>query len=144
MHLVRQAPRRDDGDPQILRITFDGAPESLSELVEAAGGWNGELQHAHLQRHDAHWPFRIVRAKHRERREAAMVQRPVLEERHVELVGHQRVPDVRGELRMSLDRRQIARTGAFIRHCPFGAHSQCERGVVVEEERGDVIVVNPQ
>jgi hypothetical protein len=34
-----------------------------------------------------------------------MVQRPVLEKRHVEFIRHQRVADVCGELRMPLHRR---------------------------------------
>ena len=63
----------------------------------------------------------FVRAKHRQRRETAMVQRPLLEEGHVELVRHQRVADVRGELRMPLHRRQVARTGAFVGNRPLGA-----------------------
>ena len=71
-----------------------------------------------------------------------MVKCPVLEEGHVELVGHQRVSDVRGELRMPLDRRQIARAGAFIGDMPLGSDSQRERRVVIEKERGDVIVVD--
>ena len=71
-----------------------------------------------------------------------MVQRPVLEEGRVELVSHQRVPDVRGELRMSLDRRQIARAGAFIGDMPFVADTERERRVVVEKERADVVVVD--
>ena len=73
-----------------------------------------------------------------------MIERLVLEEGHVELVGHQRMSDVRGERGMALDRGQIARTGAFIGDMPFRSHSERERRVMIEEERGDVIVIDHQ
>ena len=73
-----------------------------------------------------------------------MVECPVLEERHVELVGHQRMADVRSELRVPLDRWQIARAAAFVRDRPLGSHAERERRVMVEKERRDVIVVDPQ
>jgi DNA-binding transcriptional LysR family regulator len=73
-----------------------------------------------------------------------MIECSVLEERHVELVGHQRIPDVRRELWMSLDRRQVSRTAAFIGNLPLGPHTQCECRVMVEEERRGVIVVDYQ
>jgi hypothetical protein len=37
-----------------------------------------------------------------------MVERPVLEEGHVEFIGDQGSADVPGEARMALERRQIA------------------------------------
>jgi hypothetical protein len=43
---------------------------------------------------------------------------------------------------MSVDRRQVARAGAFVGDTPFGPDAERERGIVVEEERRDVIVVD--
>jgi hypothetical protein len=71
-----------------------------------------------------------------------VVEALVLEERHVELVGHQRLADVRRQRRMPGDRRQAARPSAFVGHLVALADAEGERRVVVEEERGDVVVVD--
>jgi hypothetical protein len=71
-----------------------------------------------------------------------VIERLVLEEGHVEFIGHQRRADVRSQRRMSLDRRQVARAAAFIRDVPFRSDAQRERRVVIEEEGRDVVVVD--
>ena len=71
-----------------------------------------------------------------------MVERLVLEERHVELFGHQRLTDVMREARMPGDRRQVARAAAFVGDLVAVADAERERRVVIEEERRDVIVVD--
>ncbi len=145
VNLVRQPAGRHDRHPQVFRVALDGAAQRLPELVEAPRARHRQLQHAaHLQRHQLHRPARPVRAQHRQRREAAMVERLVLEERHVELVGHQRAADMRGQRRVPLDRRQGARAAALVGHFPSRADAERERRVMVEEERGGVIVVDHQ
>ena len=144
--LVRQAARGDDADLERLGVALDGAAQRLAQPVAAPRRGNGELQHAHLQRHQAHGPAggRVAGAQHGQGREAAVVQRPVLEERHVELIRHQAAPQVCGEFRVALHAGQVARARAFVGHGPVRAHAQREGRVVVEEERGDVVVVDEQ
>ena len=142
VHLVRQPARGDDRDLKILGVAFDRAPQRLPELVEPPRARHRKLQHAHRQRNDGDRPLGLVRNQHRQRREDAVVQRPMLVERHVELVRHERMPEVGRELGMTLDRRQVARPAAFVGHVPLGPDAQRERRVVVEEERRDVVVVD--
>ena len=71
-----------------------------------------------------------------------MVERLALEEGHVELVGHQRCADVRGERRVALDRRQVAGAAALVGDRVLLADAEREGRVVVEEERRDVVVVD--
>ena len=144
MHLMRQATGREDRDLEVLRIAFDCAPQCLAELIEASRTRDRQLQHAHLQRHEFDGPLRLVRTQHRQRRKAAVIEGLVLEEGHVELIGHQRRPDVRGQRRMPFDRRQVASATALVRDVPLRPDAQRERRIVVEEERGDVIVVDRQ
>ena len=73
-----------------------------------------------------------------------MVERAPLEEGHVELVGHERLPDMRGKFGMPGDRREVARTAALVGDLPIGSDAERERRVVVEEERRDVVVVDEQ
>ena len=142
LHLMAQAARRHDRDGNILRIAFDRGAQRLAERVAAFRAGNRELQHAHLQRHDRHRPAALVRQQDRQRREAAMIQRLVLEERHVELVGHQVIADVPGERPVALDRRQVARAAPLVRNRIFLADAQAEGGIMIEEEGCDVIVVD--
>ena len=58
-------------DPAVLSVCTGGflldaefTPQRLAEPVKAACAGDRELQHAHLQRDDAHRPFRFVWAKH--------------------------------------------------------------------------------
>ena len=116
--LVRQTAGGDDRDLQVLGVALDGATQRLSELVEAARLGHGELQHAHCKRYHRHRPRGLVGTKHGQRRENPVIQRPVLIERHVELVGHERVADVRRKRRMTLRGRQVAGARAFVRNRP--------------------------
>jgi hypothetical protein len=45
---------------------------------------------------------------------------------------------------MPLDRGQIARPAPFVSDRPLRTYAQHERRIVVEEERGNVVVVDPQ
>src|SRR5262249_37403044 len=90
VHLMRQSSGGADRTAQILGIALYRSPQRLPELVEAPGTRDRELQHAELQRNEPQRPLGLVRTQHRERREDAVVERAMLEERHVELVGHQR------------------------------------------------------
>jgi hypothetical protein len=72
-----------------------------------------------------------------------VVQRLVLEEGHVEFVGHQRLAEVARQCRVAGHRRQVARA-ALIGGLVAFADPQREGRVVVEEERGHVIVVDDQ
>ncbi len=126
LHLVGQAPGGHQHDLQVLWIALDGVAQRLAELVAALGGRHRELQHAHLQRHDRDRPVRLVRHHHRQGREAAVVERLVLEEGHVELVGHQGLADVPGEGAVRLDRRQVAGTAALVGHRILVADAQAE------------------
>ena len=141
-HLMRQAAGGDDGDFEIFGVALDGAAQRLAELVAAAGRRNRKLQDAHDQRNDRRRPaaVRLPAREHRQRREQAVVERLVLEERHVELVGHQRLADVARERGMTDGRREVARAAAFVGDGELFADPERERGVVIEEERGDVIV----
>jgi hypothetical protein len=81
-----------------------------------------------------------MRHQHAKRREETVVERPVLEEGHVEFVGHQRRRDMLSERGMAVDRRQRTYSPALVRHRERLADAQRERRVVIEEERSDVIV----
>ena len=145
VHLVRQAAGGHHRHLQVLRIALDGRADRLAQLVEAGGARHRELQHAALQRDDRHRPaVLVVVEQHRQRREAAVVEAPALEERHVELVGHQRLADVAGQRAVALDRGQLAEAAAFVGDLPLLAHAQHEGRVVVEEERRHVVVVDQE
>ena len=53
-----------------------------------------------------------------------MVQCPVLKERHVELIGHQRAADVLRQRGVAGQWRQIARAAAFVSHGMLFAHAE--------------------
>jgi hypothetical protein len=55
----------------------------------------------------------------------------MLEERHVELVGHERLPDVRGERGMPRDRGQVARARTLVGDRPFLPDAERECRIVV-------------
>jgi hypothetical protein len=71
-----------------------------------------------------------------------VVQRTVLKERQIELIGDQCVRDMMRKLGISLDKGQRAGAGAFIRGGIVFTDPESEMGVVIEEERRDMIVVN--
>ena len=73
-----------------------------------------------------------------------MVEALALEIRQVELVGDETGGDVLRELRVTLDRRQRARTAAFVRDRILVADAEREVRVVIEEERRHVIVVDEE
>ena len=70
-----------------------------------------------------------------------MVEVLALEIAEVEFVGDHRLGDVLGELRIALDRRNVARAAAFVGRAEALTHAQREVAVVVEE-RGHVVVVD--
>jgi len=69
-----------------------------------------------------------------------VVERAMLEDGDVELVGHERRGDPGGEPGIAAHRRQRARPAALVRHRVRFADAERERGIVIEEEGGDVIV----
>jgi hypothetical protein len=71
-----------------------------------------------------------------------MIEGLVLEERHVELVGHERRANVVRECRVALHRWQVARAATFVGHRVLLVDAESKGRVVVEEERGDVVVVD--
>ena len=73
-----------------------------------------------------------------------MVQRLVLKEGHVKFVGCQRSADMLRQVRVSLDWRQCTGTAAFVRYGIGLTNAESEMGVVVEEERSDVVVVDKE
>ena len=70
----------------------------------------------------------------------AVVERQALEDRQVELVVDQRPRDVARQRRVSLQRRDLAHAQALVGDAVLVAHAERERRVVVEEERGGVVV----
>ena len=114
VNLMRNAAGGDNRHVQIFRETFNGTSQCLTKFIAAAGGRNWELQHADLQRDDLRRPAAIVRQQGGKRREQAVIQRFILEERHVEFVCHQAGTDVLRQRRVAFYRRQITRTAAFI------------------------------
>ena len=73
-----------------------------------------------------------------------MIEALLLEERQVELIRGEAVGHVAREGGVALDGRQIARAAAFVGHPVLLADAQREVRVVVEEERGDVVVVDEE
>src|SRR5690606_24643398 len=142
VHLVRETARADDRNLDVLRIAQDRLSQRLAELVAAARGRDRELQHADLERNDLARPIRLVRPQHGQRRHRTVVEAAVLEVRKIELVRRQALRDVPRERRMALDRRQRAGTAALVRYRIQIADAEREMRVVIEEERGDVIVVD--
>jgi hypothetical protein len=133
VHLVRKPAGGCDRDAKIARIARDRAAQRVPQLVEAPRGRNRELQHAHRERHECQWPARLGRAEHRQRREAAVVERAALEERHVELVGHDELPICAASSGCPRSGR-VARAAAFVGHRPLGARRARSRVVVEREE----------
>ena len=78
----------------VLGIALDRAPQRLPEPVAAARRGNRELQHADLQRHDRRRPLRARAAASSTAARSSRGRARGLEERHVELVGHQRGAEV--------------------------------------------------
>ena len=85
-----------------------------------------------------------MRPQQRQRREAAVVEPLPLEIRHIELVRDQAVRHVPRESRVPLDRRELAGAAALVRDPVLVADAEREVRVVIEEERGDVIVENEE
>src|SRR5690606_8576562 len=137
VHLVRETARADDRNLDVLRIAQDRLAQRLAELVAALRRRYRELEHADLERHDAAGPVGLMRPEQGQRRERAVVEALVLEIREVELVGDERRGDVLRELRVALQRRQIARAAALVGDGERLADAEREVRVVVEEERRD-------
>ena len=73
-----------------------------------------------------------------------MVQRLLLEEGHVEFIGHERAADVARQCRMAAHRRQLAGAATFVGDLILVAHAQRKGRIVVEEEGGHMVVVDHQ
>ena len=73
-----------------------------------------------------------------------MIERLALKERHVEFVGHQSRADMVRQSSMTLDRRQVARAAAFVGDRVAVADAEREGRVMIEEERGDVVVIDDE
>src|SRR5205823_3064210 len=144
VYLVREASGRDDGHLEILRVALDRPAERPAQPEAAPRCRDGEFEHADLQRDDRAGPSLLMRPQHRQRREAAVIEWLCLEVREIELVGGERRGDMAGEPWVALDRRQLARPAALIGHRVLLPHSEREVRVMVEEERGDVVVVDEE
>ncbi|MOA16320.1 hypothetical protein D3C78_1365290 [compost metagenome] len=94
MHLMRDAAGGHHRDAQVFREAFNCPAQRLTELVAAASRRDRELQHSDLQRHHLHRPAVLPRQQGGERREQPVIERLILEERHIKLVGHQAGTDV--------------------------------------------------
>src|SRR5204862_4454559 len=101
----------------------------------APRGRDRELEHADLQRNDGAGPVPFVRPHHRQRREAAVIERLPLEVREVEFVRGERERDVAGEPGVALYRRQMSRPAAFIGDRILPPPPEPEAGVVIEKKR---------
>lgn len=142
MDLVRQPAGGDDDDAQVLRVALDRAPQRLAELVEPARARAaGTAAPPSAAARCVHRPALAVLAQHRQWREAAMVERLALEEGQVELFHHQRLADMRGQPRMAHDGGQVALATALVSDLIALADAERERRVMVEEERGHMVVV---
>ena len=71
----------------------------------------------------------------------AVVDRQVLENGDIELLVHQHIGHVAREAGVAFQRRNDARSQAFVRDRVLGAYAQRESRIVIEEKRGRVIVV---
>ena len=141
VHLVGEAAGGDDGHVDVLGVALDRAAQRLAQLVAAGGGRDRELEHADLQRDDLRRPLAVRPVEqHGHGREEPVVKRLALEVGQVELVGDQAGGDVRGELRVALDRGQVAGAAALVGDRVLLADAEGEGRVVVEEERRDVVV----
>jgi hypothetical protein len=67
-----------------------------------------------------------------------------LEVGQIELIGNQSVGDMLGELRMSGDRGEFPRPATLIGNPESIPYAESELRVVIEEERGDVVVVDEE
>ncbi len=144
MHLVREAAGADDGNLEVLRIALDRLAQCAAELEATPCGRNRKLQHPDLERNDRARPAILVRPQKRQWREAAVVQALRLEVRQVELVGDQARRDMTRKPWVSLDGRQLARPTAFVCGPVPVADAEGEMGIVVEEERGNVVVIDEE
>src|SRR3954465_2675137 len=98
------------------------------------------LQDVDEERHDLARPVGLRRPHHGERRMPAVVERKVLEEREVALLVDQRARDVARERRVALELRDLPYAEAFVGDGVLLAHAEREGRVLVEEERGGVVV----
>ena len=121
VHLVRQPAGGDDRDLEVLRIALDRAAQRLAELVEAARATeSGTAARPSAAARCAAGHSRLVRAEHRQRREAAVVERAcpgrtTCRTRRPSATGRcaRRAPG------WPLDRRQVARAAAFVGDGPL-------------------------
>lgn len=77
----------------------------------------------------------------RQRRRAAVVDGFVLEYGQIEFVIDQAFGDMRLQLHVAANRRQVAQPCAFVGNREALAHAQREGGVQIEEERRATVVV---
>ncbi len=73
-----------------------------------------------------------------------MIQALLLEERQIEFIRGKTVGHVTREGGMTLDGRKIARPATFIGDPVLFANAQREMRIMVEEKRGDVVVVDEE
>ncbi len=73
-----------------------------------------------------------------------MVQRLVANERHVGIVGDQRLAYVMRERRVPPNQRNALAAATFVRHVIDVVHAQAECGIVIEKEGGYVIVADQE
>ena len=145
VHLVREAAGGDDRHLQILRVALDRLAQGPAEPEAAPRGGDRELEHPDLQRHDgarASCPSCGHSTDSGEKQPWSSGFAWKYDRSNS--VGGERRGDVAGELGVALDRRQLARPAALIGHRVLLADAEREVRVVVEEERGDVVVVDEE
>src|SRR5262245_47949593 len=85
-----------------------------------------------------------MRPQHGQGRKAAMIHRPILKERHVELIRHQPRTDVMSQTSVHLDCAEGSGTPAFSSDGRRLTDSQRKVRIMVKEEGCDVVVVNEE
>jgi len=128
-------------DTEVFGIGLDRAPYRLAELVAAQRRRQRVLQHVDRDRDEGAGPVGLVGPQQRQGRIHAMVEGALLEDREVELVVHQRIDEMGGKARMPLDPRQRALARALVGDLEFRARAEREGGIKVEEEAGEMVVV---
>lgn len=141
MHLVRQAAGGDDRDFEIFGIAFDGPAQRLAKLAAARedGNCSTPICSGTIGTGQSVSCGIIIDSG-----EKQPWSNPVLEERHVELVGDEAGPDMVRKAGMTLHRRQRAPPAAFIGDFVFVVDTKREGRIMIEEKRGDVVVIGDE
>ena len=69
-----------------------------------------------------------------------MIEWLILEEGHIELVGHQTGGDMLRQLRIALNRRQLAHAAPLVGDGVFAVDPEGKGGVMVKEKRRHMVI----